>query len=123
MLRYSLMTKVQEAALPACLSGRDVLARAKTGTGKTLAFLIPSINALASLPGGQPPGCVSCLVLSPTRELAVQISKEADALLTFHAMKAQCVYGGTNMSAEQKRVASSRCDVLVATPGRVRIHA
>ena len=122
VLRYELMTKVQEAALPACLTGRDVLARAKTGTGKTLAFLIPSIERLARAPGGVPAGGVHVLVLSPTRELAVQISREADALLTHHALACQCVYGGTNMRSEQTRLASRRCDVLVATPGRLVDH-
>ena len=122
VLGYEFMTRVQEASLPVCLSGKDVLARAKTGTGKTLAFLIPSIERLARAPGGVPPGGVHVLVLSPTRELAIQISKEADALLTHHALKAQVVYGGTNMRSEQTRLASQRCDILVATPGRLVDH-
>jgi ATP-dependent RNA helicase MSS116 len=122
VLRYELMTMVQEASLPACLTGRDVLARAKTGTGKTLAFLIPSIERLARAPGGVAAGGVHVMVLSPTRELAVQISREADALLTHHALASQCVYGGTNMRSEVTRMASRRCDVLVATPGRLVDH-
>ena len=122
MLRYELMTKVQEASLPACLTGHDVLARAKTGTGKTLAFLIPSIERLARAPGGVAAGGVHVMVLSPTRELAVQISHEADALLSHHALASQCVYGGTNMRSEQTRMASRRCDILVATPGRLVDH-
>jgi ATP-dependent RNA helicase MSS116 len=122
VLQYELMTKVQEASLPACLTGRDVLARAKTGTGKTLAFLIPSIERLARAPGGVAAGGVHCMVLSPTRELAVQIAREADALLSHHALASQCVYGGTNMRSEVTRLASRRCDVLVATPGRLVDH-
>lgn len=109
--------------MPACLSGVDVLARAKTGTGKTLGFLIPSIERLARTPGGVQSGAVHVLVLSPTRELALQIAKEAAALLTHHSgLGVQCVYGGTNMRSEQTRLGSSRCDVLVATPGRLVDH-
>ena len=122
MLQYELMTMVQEASLPACLSGRDVLARAKTGTGKTLAFLIPSIERLARAPGGVAAGGVHVMVLSPTRELAMQIANEAEALLTHHTLASQCVYGGTNMRSEQTRMATRRCDILVATPGRLVDH-
>jgi ATP-dependent RNA helicase MSS116 len=122
VLQYELMTMVQEASLPACLSGRDVLARAKTGTGKTLAFLIPSIERLARAPGGVAAGGVHVMVLSPTRELAMQISNEAEALLTHHTLSSQVVYGGTNMRSEQTRMATKRCDILVATPGRLVDH-
>jgi ATP-dependent RNA helicase MSS116 len=93
------------------------------GTGKTLGFLIPSVERLARSPGGVPSGRVHVLVLSPTRELALQIAKEAAALLTHHVgLGVQCVYGGTNIKSEQSRLASSRCDVLVATPGRLVDH-
>ena len=150
-LGYVTMTAVQEAAIPVCLGGGDVLARAKTGTGKTLAFLIPAIDALAKAPRPPPPGAISVLVLSPTRELASQIAVEANALLTYHRFKsqarsgrsnamqrsntvfehgvrhararpAQVVYGGTNINGDRQRMAGGGCDILVATPGRLVDH-
>lgn len=120
VLGFDYLTEVQDVTLPVILSGKDVLAKAKTGTGKTLAFLLPSIEALARSP--PPPGTISLLVLSPTRELASQIGKEADALLTFHPFKSQVVYGGTNINSERNRLNRGRTDILVATPGRLIDH-
>ncbi|EFN51650.1 hypothetical protein CHLNCDRAFT_59143 [Chlorella variabilis] len=120
VLRFEFLTSVQEATLPAVLNGGDVMARAKTGTGKTMAFLIPAVEALCRAPPRSGSG-ISVLVLSPTRELASQIAKEAEALLRFHPYKAQVVYGGTNINSERNRLAG-RCDVLVATPGRLIDH-
>ncbi|GAB4823172.1 hypothetical protein N2152v2_010218 [Parachlorella kessleri] len=129
VLGFTHLTAVQHATLPAVLAGGDVMAKAKTGTGKTQAFLIPAVEQLIH---SQPrPGNISVLVLSPTRELASQvqldslshlIAKEAESLLTFHPYKAQVVYGGTNIKSELKRLQSGRCDVLVATPGRLIDH-
>lgn len=120
VLRFTHLTEVQNATLPAVLAGGDVMARAKTGTGKTMAFLIPAIEALVRAPPRQGDG-ISVLVLSPTRELASQIEKEAEQLLRFHPFKAQVVYGGTNINSERNRL-GGRCDVLVATPGRLIDH-
>lgn len=117
-MHFTHLTEVQDATLPAVLDGGDVMARAKTGTGKTMAFLIPAIEALCRNP---PSKGISVLILSPTRELASQIAKEAEALLTFHPFKAQVVYGGTNINSERNRL-QGRCDVLVATPGRLIDH-
>lgn len=99
-----------------------MLARAKTGTGKTLAFLIPSVEMLARLQPPPRPGAISVLIISPTRELATQIQKEAQSVLTHHSFKAQVVYGGTNINAERTRVQRERCDFLIATPGRLTDH-
>ena len=81
---YDKMTKCQELAIPPSLEGNDVLVKAKTGTGKTLGFLIPAINRLQTTTTGRDRrGVTSILIISPTRELASQIHKEAKQLLTF----------------------------------------
>mmetsp|Transcript_35225 Transcript_35225/g.86427 ORF Transcript_35225/g.86427 Transcript_35225/m.86427 type:complete len:673 (+) Transcript_35225:423-2441(+) len=121
VMKFTHATAVQDQTLPPILQGLDVLARAKTGSGKTVAFLLPSIETLLkSPPAGQ--NAVSVLVLSPTRELASQIHEEAKSLLTFHNFQAQCVFGGTNINSERNRMNTQRCDFLVATPGRLIDH-
>jgi ATP-dependent RNA helicase MSS116 len=87
-MQYETCTKVQAASLPVCLSGVDVVCKAKTGTGKTLAFLIPAIERLKQR---QRParGTVSILVMSPTRELAYQIAAEAEELARHHGLTVQ----------------------------------
>lgn len=116
------MTQVQAATLPDALAGRDVLAQAKTGTGKTVAFLVPSIQRLCMLPSLPPDSSISVLVLSPTRELALQIEKEAKMLTNNLPFDVQHVVGGTNIAAERKRLNSQRKDILIATPGRLLDH-
>jgi ATP-dependent RNA helicase MSS116 len=79
---YTNATAVQDQTLPPIMKGLDVLARAKTGSGKTIAFLLPSIETLLRSPPGRQ-GDVSCLIISPTRELASQINEEAIKVLKF----------------------------------------
>ncbi|KAK3026602.1 hypothetical protein RJ639_041622 [Escallonia herrerae] len=123
---YEKMTVVQEATLPVILKGKDVLAKAKTGTGKTVAFLLPSIEVVAkSQPVGRdqkrPP--ILVLVICPTRELASQAATEANTLLKYHtSIGVQVVIGGTRLALEQKRMQANPCQVLVATPGRLKDH-
>ncbi|KUI63738.1 hypothetical protein VM1G_10506 [Cytospora mali] len=120
-MKFEFMTPVQAATLPATLSGADVLAQAKTGTGKTLAFLLPVINNLVTKkkPGSRG---TSLLVISPTRELAMQIATEATTLLQrFPGYKVCTAIGGTNPRAEAKRILAG-CDILIATPGRLQDH-
>ncbi|KAK2993854.1 hypothetical protein RJ640_003966 [Escallonia rubra] len=123
---YEKMTVVQEATLPVILKGKDVLAKAKTGTGKTVAFLLPSIEVVAkSQPVGldqkRPP--ILVLVICPTRELASQAATEANSLLKYHtSIGVQVVIGGTRLTLEQKRMQANPCQVLVATPGRLKDH-
>jgi len=118
VFKYDLCSNVQEAAIPIALQGFDVLTKAKTGSGKTLAFLIPAINRLTQQQ--QPArGAISCLVTSPTRELAQQIADEANKLLTFHTgFNCVSVVGGTNINTDIKRL-SKGATILVATPGRL----
>jgi ATP-dependent RNA helicase MSS116, mitochondrial len=121
-LRYEYCTKVQAMSLPACLSGSDVVCKAKTGSGKTIAFLLPAIERIRAQQ--RPRGTVACLVISPTRELAAQIAAEAAKLVQFQRppMTVQVVVGGTNMKSEASRLASRVPDILVATPGRLIDH-
>ena len=104
-------SQVQAATLPVILQGYDVLAQAKTGTGKTIAFLLPSIQRLLSAPI-PPPGTTSILILSPTRELAQQIYVTADGIFKASGHKdeygVQVVVGGTNMQSDLRRFASHR---------------
>ncbi|XP_062228948.1 DEAD-box ATP-dependent RNA helicase 31 [Phragmites australis] len=123
---YERMTAVQEATLPIILQGKDVLAKAKTGTGKTVAFLLPAIEVVSKLlpvdrDQKRPP--ISVVVVCPTRELADQAAAEANKLLKFHpSIGVQLVIGGTRMALEQKRMHTNPCQILVATPGRLRDH-
>ncbi|CAA0816626.1 DEAD-box ATP-dependent RNA helicase 26 [Striga hermonthica] len=123
---YERMTLVQEATLPVILKGKDVLAKAKTGTGKTVAFLLPAIELVVkSSPVGldqkRPP--ILVLVICPTRELASQAATEANTLLKYHpSIGVQVVIGGTRLALEQKRMQANPCQILVATPGRLRDH-
>jgi ATP-dependent RNA helicase MSS116 len=101
------------------VAGRDVLAKARTGTGKTLAFLIPVVERLIKL---KPvPHAVGALVLSPTRELAMQIYEEGRLLTHFHKLRSEVVFGGTNIRTDQRNL-SGPVDILVATPGRLTDH-
>ncbi|KAG9318189.1 P-loop containing nucleoside triphosphate hydrolase protein [Chiua virens] len=112
------MSDVQEATLELGLSGADLLVQAKTGTGKTMAFLLPAIEQLAKKPVPRV-GTVSILVLSPTRELAMQIQNEANTLVKNHPFRVQALIGGTSIGMQKQKLANQRCDILVATPGRL----
>ncbi|XP_073143026.1 DEAD-box ATP-dependent RNA helicase 31-like [Henckelia pumila] len=123
---FEKMTLVQEATLPVILKGKDVLAKAKTGTGKTVAFLLPAIEIVSQSPPitrdqKRPP--IFVLVICPTRELASQAAAEANTLLKYHpSVGVQVVIGGTRLALEQKRMQANPCQILVATPGRLRDH-
>lgn len=132
-LGFAAMTVVQAAAIPRALTGSDVVARAKTGTGKTVGFLVPALErTLATRPaaGRESGPSIATLILSPTRELALQIAKEATGLLSFHPDQAVAsIMGGTNMKGEVTRIAAAqakcanrRLTFLIATPGRLLDH-
>ena len=117
MLGYEFMTKVQSETIKVSLTGSDVLAKAKTGTGKTLAFLIPAIELAARVPPQQRAGKISVLIISPTRELAQQILDEAAQLTTYMNLKSEVIFGGTKIQADHRMFKSRMPDLLVATPG------
>jgi ATP-dependent RNA helicase RhlE len=111
---YDTPTPIQAKAIPAVLSGRDVLAGAQTGTGKTAAFVVPLLQKLDQ-PGGRQP---RVLVLSPTRELTAQIADNAKAYGRYKKLRALTIFGGVS---ERPQIAGLQagCDVLIATPGRL----
>ncbi|RDW65233.1 hypothetical protein BP5796_09925 [Coleophoma crateriformis] len=121
-LKFDHMMPVQAATLHELLSKRvDCLAQAKTGTGKTIAFLLPAIQTMIDKGRGKGSG-ISLLVISPTRELAMQIAKEATALLKrLPQYKVSFAIGGTNKDREEKQILGG-CDILIATPGRLYDH-
>ncbi|KAJ3017510.1 hypothetical protein HKX48_003506 [Thoreauomyces humboldtii] len=112
------MTPVQALSLPIILQGQDCLAQAKTGTGKTIAFLVPSIELLRRR--GVTTG-VNILIISPTRELAFQIGEEAKTLVKFDQGRigVQMVVGGTPVNKDVRALQSQPCQILVGTPGRL----
>ena len=110
---------IQASTIPAAISGRDVLGRGKTGSGKTIAFSVPVIAKLVAA-GSQPrkPGKPRALILAPTRELADQIDRTASALSRAVGFYTACVYGG--VPQRRQEIALSRgVDIVVATPGRL----
>jgi len=108
-------TPVQASAIPPELEGKDVLATAQTGTGKTLAYLIPMLERLATQSS---PGKVSALILVPTRELAMQVHAEYEKLREHKAARAALVIGGMGEQAQIQSVRKG-ASVMVATPGRL----
>jgi ATP-dependent RNA helicase RhlE len=111
---FSMPTPVQAAAIPQALAGKDVLATAQTGTGKTLAFLIPVIEHLLK----QNASGIAALVLVPTRELAMQVADQYDALRGKQLSPAALVVGGLS-EGQQLRAIRNGARVVVATPGRL----
>ena len=108
---------VQRMVIPDVLAGRDLLGIAQTGTGKTAAFVLPSLDRLAANRTYLKPGQVRMLVLAPTRELAAQIVDELDGVAHGRALAIAAVYGGVGI-VKQARLAA-RAHVVVATPGRL----
>lgn len=117
---FAKMTKVQAQTIPPLLAGRDVLGAAKTGSGKTLAFLIPAIEMLHSLKY-KPRNGTGVMIISPTRELAIQIFKVARELMEHHSQTVGIVIGGEKIHAEKERLRKG-VNLLVATPGRLLDH-
>ena len=115
---YAEATPIQRRAIPTVLSGRDLLGIAQTGTGKTAAFMLPSLDRLAAARRMPKPGQVRMLVLAPTRELASQIAASAEAYGRFMRLSVGVVFGGVPNHKSVRAVARG-LDVLVATPGRL----
>ncbi|MFQ5642664.1 MAG: ATP-dependent RNA helicase RhlB [Thiogranum sp.] len=113
-------TPIQEKTLPLTLEGKDVAGQAQTGTGKTAAFLIATFNHLLRNPVEEPrkPNQVRALILAPTRELAIQIHKDAITLGQHTGLSLGLAYGGTDYDLQRKRL-SDGVDVLIGTPGRI----
>ncbi len=121
-MHFDECTPIQEHTIPAVLEGRDVLACAQTGTGKTAAYLLPVINELAE--GGFPENAVNCVVMAPTRELAQQIDRQLQGFAYFMPVSGIAVYGGTDGVTydQQRKSLKAGADVVIATPGRLLAH-
>ena len=111
---YGSPTPIQRAAIPAVLAGRDVLAGAQTGTGKTAAFVLPLLQRLATAEGRAP----RALVLTPTRELAAQVAESAAGYGRHTSLRTAVIFGGVS-DKPQIEALRAGCDLLVATPGRL----
>jgi len=122
-MRIKTPTPIQQQAIPAVLDGRDLIACAQTGTGKTAAFLLPIMDVIT---GYKPriEGSIRALVVVPTRELALQIDQQLQAMAYFTPITSVPVYGGSDGSTfdQQKQALTSGVDVVVATPGKLLSH-
>ncbi len=113
-------TPIQEQAIPSILTGKDLIACAQTGTGKTAAFVIPTLNYLAQNPSDD----VKVLVVVPTRELAIQIDQQYEGFSYYLPVHSIAIYGGGDGSdfAQQKKALTQGSNVVVATPGKLISH-
>lgn len=121
-MHFDECTPIQELAIPAVLEGRDLLACAQTGTGKTAAYLLPVIDLLSD--GGYPKDAVNCVIMAPTRELAQQIDQQMQGFSYFLPVSSVPVYGGTDGHTyeQQRKSLKAGADVVIATPGRLLAH-
>ena len=115
---YETATPIQARAIPAVLEGQDLIACAQTGTGKTAAFLLPILQRLGS---GRPCRPPRALVVTPTRELAAQITEAARQYGCYLRLRSTVVFGGVGMEPQERRLRGG-LDLLVATPGRLLDH-
>jgi len=115
---YTRPTPIQSAAIPATISGRDIIGTAQTGTGKTAAFLLPMLHQMML---SETRGATRGLVLTPTRELAVQIEMQQRTLAKYVGIRSIAVYGGAGIDP-QARALRAGVDIVVATPGRLLDH-
>lgn len=117
-------TPVQEKAIPVILEGRDVIASAQTGTGKTAAFLLPIIHRIMEGATDHEEDQIKALVIVPTRELAVQIDQQMEGLSYFTNISSIAVYGGGDGSSftREKQALTTGAKVIIGTPGRLIAH-
>ena len=118
---YENATPVQEQVIPPILAGKDIIASAQTGTGKTAAFLLPLIHRLLN---HRIEGQIGALVIVPTRELAIQIAQHLEGLAYFTNLSSIAVYGGNDGSSfiSEKKALQTGTDIVICTPGRMIAH-
>lgn len=121
-MHFDECTPIQEQAIPIALEGRDLIAVAQTGTGKTAAYLLPVISMLSE--SDAPTDAINCIVMAPTRELAQQIDRQMEGFAYFVPTSSLAIYGGTDGPefARQQRGLKMGADVVIATPGRLLAH-
>ena len=120
-LNFRYCTPIQAKALPIALDGRDVCGRAQTGTGKTAAFLLAVFKHLIDRPAApdRRKGFPRALIMAPTRELCMQIARDAEDLGKYTGLRTLAVYGGMDMQEQRATLREKHVDVVVATPGRL----
>lgn len=121
-MRFEECTPIQEKAIPVILEGRDLIAVAQTGTGKTAAYLLPILNRLSEEEHAE--DAINCIVMAPTRELAQQIDQQMEGFAYFLPVSSVAVYGGNDgiLFEQQKKGLTLGADVVIATPGRLIAH-
>ncbi len=118
-LDFKYCTPIQTKTLATTLSGVDVIGQAQTGTGKTAAFLISVMTRLLASPKGMAVGKPRALVIAPTRELVMQITKDGEALARHSGITVRAVFGGMDYERQQQTLERGPVDILIATPGRL----
>ncbi|QDF66221.1 DEAD/DEAH box helicase [Shewanella sp. SNU WT4] len=118
---YQTMTPVQRQAIPAVRRGQDVLASAQTGTGKTAAFALPLLQRMLDNPKPRAPGKTRALILTPTRELAEQISVNVQSYAKYADIRVVTLFGGNKMEPQAKKLLQG-AEFVIATPGRLLEH-
>ncbi|HWV14850.1 MAG TPA: DEAD/DEAH box helicase [Cellvibrio sp.] len=118
---FKTLTPIQEQAIPAARRGRDLLATAQTGTGKTAAYALPILQQMIDRPKSTAPSSPRVLVLTPTRELAEQVADNFKQFAQFLALNITAIYGGVKLSGQASKLRAG-LDILVATPGRLLEH-
>lgn len=121
-MNFKECTPVQEHTIPVLLESHDLIGVAQTGTGKTAAFLLPVLSKLCS--GNYPEDSINCIIMSPTRELAIQIDRQMEAFSYFMPVSGVAVYGGNDgvRFEQEKKGLTLGADVVIATPGRLISH-
>lgn len=121
-MNFKECTPVQEHTIPVLLEGHDLIGVAQTGTGKTAAYLLPILSKLCS--GNYPEDAINCIIMSPTRELALQIDRQMEAFSYFMPVSGVPVYGGNDgvRFEQEKKGLTLGADVVIATPGRFISH-
>lgn len=118
---YSKPTPIQSQAIPVALAGRDIIGCAQTGTGKTAAFVLPMLDRLSRHGASSHSRSPRALVVTPTRELALQVEESVRTYGRFASLFSQTIYGGVNIDQQIKRLRRG-VDIVVATPGRLLDH-
>ena len=118
-MNFQEATPIQEQTIPVILEGKDLIACAQTGTGKTAAYVLPIINELSK--GNHPENSVNAVIMAPTRELALQIDQQIEGFTYYVPISAVAIYGGTDGIAweQQRRGLEMGADIVIATPGRL----
>jgi len=120
-INYEIATPVQQKVIPLLLAGKDIIASAQTGTGKTAAYLLPIIHKIINQ---KPDDHINALVIVPTRELAIQIAQNVEGLSYFTPISSIAVYGGSDGASynAERQALSKGADIVICTPGRLISH-